>query len=455
MPSIQEQVHNLQRQVRTLQALVFILIILFGFSAFGDDFNVAKADFLRLPSIDKTHVQYFTTRYVDEEDREQLNAAFRFVVPSLSRTVLLDAIVPVQLTPTLYRVNIRNLQWGQEFRDTLKHKYPYNPKPGTRPLLVRADWFLQYVLDNTLSDNLYQLLIFGKELKTENEFLEFFKADIKSNFAFAFIEDDSGVAVNKTRILRVAPTLQNTPIWYTRDFADINDKNDPLENLTRETAYDASEVIGALPKRIGQTGEIGLLQAYGIFDGKGDVVTAAPPNVVVDYAGARGPELRNAISCFACHDEGLLEPSINALRRFNETGGVLGGHNKQDLIKINEQFNTSLKRGVTRWNEDFKLAVTACTGLEPKAVSAHVQNSIRTYDKKVTFEQAAKELKVTEKHLSRLLIHLTRLSQSTGKPILPARVVQLPHVPISREIWEAQWYKLWYYRVKTRSLLQS
>lgn len=470
--SIQDQIDKLRGQVRilqismsillqilfiwsALQILVFVLIVLYGLNAFGSDFQIAKADYLQQPRHLKPYVQYLTTAYTDEAERNKLDTALKFTVPSLSRTVLLEAIVPIQLAPTLYRINLKNLQWGQEFRDTLKTKYPYNPRPGTRPLLIRADWFIPFVLDNTKSKNLYQQLIFGKELKTENKFLEFFKTDRNSSFAYSFIEDASGVAVNDTRILHVAPTLQNTPIWYTRDYAEINDKTDPLENLTRAPPHDASEVIGALPKRISATGEMGLLHAYAIFDGKGKTVTAAPPDIVIDYAGARGPELRNAVSCFACHDQGLLEPSINALRQFHEAGGVLGvQHSSNDLIKINEQFNTNLKRVITRWNEDFELTVQACTGKPASEASASLQSIIKQYDKKVDFKQAALELGTTEKRLAGLIIHLTALSKQTGKPILPARVVQLPHVPISRDIWEAQWYRLYYYYMKTRSLLQ-
>jgi hypothetical protein len=445
--SIQEEVNSLKYQVRILQGIVIILILVLGAKAFGNDVQVAKADFRSVPVHIGKYYQYFSTAYVDPSEREQLEIAFRLTVPSLSRTVLLDAAIPQQLTPTLWKVNLKHLQWGNDFIKAIKKDYPYDKSSkGYRPLIIRADWFVQYALDNTKSDNLYQLLLFGRELKTEAAFLEFFKADVNSQFAYAFIEDDSGVALNKTRILQFAPTLQGQPITYTRDFKELNQDTDPLENLDRATPHDASEVIAALPKRIGQTGEMGLLQAYGLFDGNGDNVRNAPPDIVVDYAGARGPELRNAISCIACHNQGLLHPSVNALRRFNESGGLFGSADPQAAIKINERFNVSPKRQVDYWNESYRLAVEYCTGTTPEAASKAVQDSIKAYDRNVTFEQAARELRVTPRVLGRFIINLSQRTEKTGRPYLPARIVQLSKVPIRRELWEAHFMKLYVIR---------
>lgn len=390
---------------------------------------------------DYLYLYYLTTDNLPQAQREAAHRILSFVVPSLSSGTQLDAQLPVEVRPGLYRINTRNLGWQAQLPQILRDHYPYSEYEGDLPLVIRADWFCQFAMDQTKSKDVYFRLLFGKPIKTLDEFLSAVGAQQASTFTFGHIEAESRVAVNKVRLLTTVPTLRRTDCWITYDYREINAKTDPLENLTRgirdgKHDHDASEVIVGLPKSLaGSAGATGALQAYGLFNAQGAVQEVAPANIVVDHTNTRGVEIINPLSCVACHIEGLREPSSNALKRYLESGAEAYINDYQAQQEVDRFHLTEIRKWITRANEDYTAAVRACNGYTPAENSKAFIELIRAYDHSLSLEDAARELYVAPEELRNALGYWT-----AARKAMPARLAELAHGGIiHRDSWESEY----------------
>lgn len=398
--------------------------------------DLAHADRLKYES-EYDYLYYVTTRNLPREQRERMARILAFTCASLSSSTLLDRQIPVEVEPTLYRINTRDLGWEKVLPKALKANYPYQFEQGKNPLVFRADWFVQFAMDQTKSKELYFELLFGKNVETLEEFLGFVGAKDSTEFTFGHIEANSRVAVNKVRILTTVPTLQRTDTWITFDYEEINAKTDPLENLTRgirdgQHDHDATEVIAGLPKSLPGTGETGALQVYGLFNGQGQVQEVAPTNIVIDNTNTRGVEIINPLSCVACHVEGLRPPSTNALREYLRSGAEAYINDYEAQKEVDRFHLTAIEKWIVRANEDYEIAVKACNGYTAAENSAAFIAVIREYDRPLSIEDAARELYVSPEELRNALGYWT-----SAKKKMSARLASLAHGgTINRESWE-------------------
>ncbi len=114
---------------------------------------------------------------------------------------------------------------------------------------------------------------------------------------------------DKARLLEEYPTNTRGYYWVTRDSKNASGKKDPLENLlARPVDHDASEAIASFVKTY--NGKGGTAQAYFLANAKGDRQEKAPADIVEDHTRVRGVEIKNTISCVACHLEGLRLPTV-------------------------------------------------------------------------------------------------------------------------------------------------
>ncbi len=136
-----------------------------------------------------------------------------------------------------------------------------------------------------------------------------FQQDI-NNFRVDFLgEATSVISLGKNRLIVRDPQDATAGyFWQTFDTLALN--GIPQRNLFQfplllQTGgraifdFDASEVIYSLPNG---------LQAYALFDAKGNRLNLADPNVVEDNTGAnpKGAVIVNAASCTRCHQAGLI-----------------------------------------------------------------------------------------------------------------------------------------------------
>jgi len=388
------------------------------------------------PSSEWQRVQHVTLHPYADDDHQRMLGVLRWLVASNSRTQPIEPTMPHPTeSPSLWMLDVDALQW--EFLPSiLAKRYPYYSYHGTRPAVIRADWLIVFLLDQTISGQASNKLTFGKAVSAESDYMDQFGA--APGDPITFIEDNSGVAIQKTRSLNLQNTASEFPIWFTRDFRTIDQDSDPLENLLRKSKHQATEVISALPKLILSTGERCLAQHYALFNGAGKGIYAAPIDIVFDHRAPRGtPELRASVSCVACHQTGLNQPTANAVRQFTKAN-LIDVEDASTAIAIQAKYLTKLDRSIQRWNQDYATFVEATFQGTPTELSEAVLAICREYDRPVTLNSVASELSTSADNLKVSL-------RSSQVPIdLPARVIGLTQgMTMPRAAFEEHFPKLW------------
>ncbi len=386
------------------------------------------------------YTYYLTTAGVPPEKREQLDCAMRFVMPSLSLKPLVDDQIPLQVTETLYCIDTRNYGWETSLPQVLL-SYPYAKyKPN---LVIRADWFIPFATDCAESDAYYRLL-FGKRFAKRDDFLKVLKVENDPQYAFGLIEGESGVAVQKIRWLESRPVPRGY-IWGTRDSAKIDFNKDPLEHPDGSFKHDAEEWIFGIPKLSSAKGTRGTLQGYFLSNGKGVTQDVAPPSIATDHTGIRygSKEIRNGVSCIACHTPGLNAPTVNEFRSLIEEG--VDVYAKKGVQQQLEAFHLSdIGKELSRNNEDFQDIVEHCTGVTSEEAVECYFNVVQEYDAPISILHASTELGCEPKELQLALAYESNKGQFTARL---ARLAQGKE-GIPRHAWESGAYLQAYYALQ-------
>jgi len=394
-----------------------------------------------LPVTAIPYTYYLTTAGVPAEKRAQLEIGMRFILPSLSMKPLVDEQIPQQLTDTLYFIDTRNYGWERSLPKVLKD-YPYAVY-GYPSLVIRADWFLPFATDCSENGAYYDLL-FGQRFKTRDEFTKFLKIENDRKYAFGLIEGESGVAVQKVRWMESRP-IPRGYAWVTRDSEKITFDSDPLEHPAGDFKHDAEEWIVGVPKLSSATGKRGALQLYFLSSGQGQTQDEAPIKIVQDHTKIRygSEEIRNGISCIACHTTGLNLPTVNEFRSLIEEGADI--YAKKGVQQQLEAFHLSdINKELTRNNEDFQDIVEHCTGVSSEQAAKAYFNCVQDYDAPLSILHAALEVGCTPKELQLAIAYASNDGKSTARDVRLAQGKQ----GIPRHTWEDGGYIRTYYAVK-------
>lgn len=416
-----------------------IIAVLAVFAASSDS-DAAFADLRTLPPEVQVHTAYLTTSTVAPEHREPLGQIIRFVVPSLSHKPYLGDQLPVAVDGTnLYRLDLAGLGWERVWADVIRKHYTPTYRPdlayaGHVPLVVSGLWFVAQVTDpEETADAHYQLLYSGKPPKTAAEFRRFWTVNGDGALAFGRIEDRSGVARAKRRLLENAPVANRAYFWQTYDSEVVAGETDPLENLTaRPPKHDATELIAGIPKHLGSKG--GTLQAYFLANAKGERQEKAPADIVTDDTGIRGVEIRNTISCISCHTDGIRHPTIDAYREYILSGARIYAKDKAVQEEIDRYLDSPIAKEIERNNADYEAGLELCNGLSAAENAMLYRYCVTLFDQDVTLEQAARELYETPEEFRLALGNYSRTYQLTA-----ALAEMSQGKSMTRKQWEANY----------------
>ena len=174
---------------------------------------------------------------------------------------------------------------------------------------IHVDWFVAQASLPPLYHDLLSLPLTDRELETRLE------VDVPQNLLSApgvrvwrAGTNNSGVSNNNRVIER--HTSQHGAYWKSYDFAgSVGTQNiftHPLSFI-----HDGGEVIFNLPNG---------LQAYYVTNASGGRLDDAPINIVSNPA-ASDPTVRNGLSCFGCHTEGMktFEDEVRSVIESNAT----------------------------------------------------------------------------------------------------------------------------------------
>lgn len=410
------------------------------------DYDAAIADRAQFPVSEHGYLYYLSTSHLEGEQQSKCNAILAYVVASSSSQQVIEKATPVQLQNGLHRVDLRDLQWNWRAWIKLVNRYPYNDRPGTLPLVIRADWLITQLADTSQGTDLYSLL-YGDEKINRDQFLKFWgvNTDRRSHFAIIAKGDQSlSPVVARVREVENADTNQRTSAWLTLDAAKLTRETDPLEHPSGGAKHDAEEYIVGMPKVSILTGDRGMLLAFFLSNAKGERQESAPPNIATDHTSwRRRGDIRNGAggSCIGCHTQGLLEPGISELRQYikgNDAGVDLYVAPKalQEQVEL-FRLSSSAKQ-IARDNEDFAAALKFTNGLDGRANSEAFRSTIDSYDNDVTLQLAARELNT---QADELRLAIAYYNQSGGK--ISARLAGLlDGLPMPRTRWEDAdgWY---------------
>jgi len=240
-------------------------------------------------------------------------------------------------------------------------------------------------------DSQYRL-IYGTPPKNTKEFRAFWKANEDPQFLFQFHEAQSGVGVNPDRNVLQFDTATRGSLWATQDSENPVGEKDP-GNYGKRLKFDAGEEIALAP--VQYNGEQGAKFVWWLANGKGERQEFAPARIVTDHNQIRSSEIRNTVSCIVCHVEGLRPFTRDGFKEFITQGSRVAADKKTQQL-IDQQYQAGVAQQLEADNKLYAKFLEMCNGFTPAQNAKAFESVVRTYDAKVTREQAAREVYMTD-----------------------------------------------------------
>ena len=284
----------------------------------GEMLNTIETHLMSLPSFDRAFARYFTmTHLYNAGETPDILQEYRNGLSKLINSLSWGSAVtnpqPIDLQGTILYIDLRHYEWdANDGWTTIEAEYPYHisfDAPAQTALKaqltrlqgemkadipsIHADWFIAQASLPPLYHDLLSLPLTDRGLETRLE------VDVIRNLQNApgvrvwrAGTNNSGVSNNNRVIER--HTSRYGAYWKSYDFAgSVGTQN--IFNHPLSFTHDGGEVIFNLPNG---------LQAYYLVNAIGSRLDEAPINIVSNPA-ASDPTVRNGLSCFGCHTEGM------------------------------------------------------------------------------------------------------------------------------------------------------
>ena len=284
----------------------------------ADILTTIETHLMSLSSFDRTFARYFTmTHLYNAGESEGILQEYRKglykLVNSLSWGLEVTNPQPIDTQNTIFYIDLRHYEWDVNDAWTqIETEYPYHisfdapEQTALKAQLTRlqtemqadipaihVDWFVAQASLPPLYHDLLSLPLTDRELETRLE------VDVLRNLQNApgvrvwrAGTNNSGVSNNNRVIER--HTSRYGAYWKSYDFAgSVGTQNIFTHPLS--FTHDGGEVIFNLPNGF---------QAYYVTNASGFRLDDAPINIVSNPA-ASDPTVRNGLSCFGCHTEGM------------------------------------------------------------------------------------------------------------------------------------------------------
>ena len=298
------------------------------FISAGEMLNTIETHLMSLSSFDRAFARYFTmTHLYNAGETAQVLEAYRNGLSKLVNSLSWGGAVinpqPIDPQGTIFYIDLRHYEWDRnDGWIQIEAAYPYHisfDAPSQTALQtqlgrlqtemssnipsIQVDWFLAMAASPPLYHELLSLPLTDGELETR------LGVDVDRNLRDApgvrvwragF--NNSGVSNNNRMVERHA--FRDGAYWKSYDFAG----NVGTQNIFTHPisfTHDGGEVIFNLPNG---------LQGYYLVNASGFRLDNAPINIVSNPA-ASDPTVRNGISCFGCHTEGMktFEDQVRAV----------------------------------------------------------------------------------------------------------------------------------------------
>ena len=288
------------------------------FTAPGEILDTIESHLTSLPAFDRAFARYFTLTHLRNAGvPAQLLGEYRKALNKLINSLSWGANVinphPIDPHGTIFYMDLRHYEWDRnDGWGLIEAQYPYHI-PFNAPTqaslktqlgrlqnemkcdipAIHVDWFIAQASLPPLYHDLLDLPLTDSALETRLE------VDVIQNLLNApgvrvwrAGTNNSGVSNNNRAIER--HTSRYGAYWKSYDFDGSVGRQNIFTHPLSFTA-DGGEVIFNLPNG---------LQGYYITNATGFRLDDAPINIVSNPA-ASDPTVRNGLSCFGCHTEGM------------------------------------------------------------------------------------------------------------------------------------------------------
>ena len=284
----------------------------------GEMLVTIESHLMSLAPFDRAFARYLTlTHLYNMDERVEILGEYRNALSKLINSLSWGSEVtnpkPIDPQETIFYIDLRHYEWDvNDSWRKIEDVYPYHisfDAPAQTALQeqlarlqtemncvipsVHIDWFLATASSPPLYHDLLSLPFTDSELESRLEV----NVDRNLNNApgvhvWRAGFNNSGVSNNNRVVERHASRYG--AYWKSYDFAgNIGTQNIFTHPL--DFTQDGGEIIFNLPNG---------LQGYLIVDESGERLNEAPINIVSNPA-ASDPTVRNGISCFGCHIEGM------------------------------------------------------------------------------------------------------------------------------------------------------
>ena len=316
-----------------------------------------QADLRKSGERSRRFLRYFTLTHLynlgeSEEELQTYRNAFAKLINSLSWNT--EIIMPVAIDPakTIYRVDIREVQWSSDTWEEIEDANPYflamatpdalecYDNTQTRMPYVRIDWFVFAASKPPL----YHTILGIPETDTELE--QNLRVNVEANIEQEKVAragfNRSGVSQNNRLIEHHQAPYGS--YWKSYDFGGNTGPQNLFEHPLGPDGddpfkHDGGELIFTLPNG---------LQGYMLVDDQGRRIDKGPIEIVSD---PKRPDksVTNGVSCMSCHYTGVIPkadeigPAVRAnLKAFENAEDILALYPEGD--KLSQLYEQDAKR---------------------------------------------------------------------------------------------------------------
>ena len=334
---------------------------------------------MSLAPFDRAFARYFTMIHLynageSAQILQEYRKALYKLVNSLSWGSTVTNPQPIDPQGTIFHIDLRHYEWDvNDGWTTIEAEYPYHipfdapTQTALKEQLTRlqtemkadipaihVDWFVAQASLPPLYHDLLSLPLTDRELETRLE------VDVVRNLTNApgvrvwrAGTNNSGVS-NHNRVIERHKS-QHGAYWKSYDFAgSLGTQNIFTHPLS--FTHDGGEVIFNLPNG---------LQAYYVTNASGFRLDDAPINIVSNPA-ASDPTVRNGLSCFGCHTEGMktFEDEVRTVIESNATPA----YDKEQALRLyvaQSEMDALLQEDTNRYRVALEATGGAFGGIEP------------------------------------------------------------------------------------------
>ncbi len=329
-----------------------------------------RADLEAAGERDRRFLRYYSIVHlynanVPDSELDGYRIGLSKLVNSLSMNREIAVPLPVDSTKTLFRIDLRDLNWSFDTWKRVVDAYPYGIETvtpdlqrvkalsGSQLAYIKADWFVATASAPPLYHDILELPNTVQELEKKLGLDLARDIEQEKNVQRGGVRN-SGVSRNNRVVERHLSSFG--AYWRSFDFSSNIGEQNIFQNPLQFKAA-GGEIIFNLPNG---------MQAYYLTTGEGKRLDKGPVGIVFDRNNPDSPEVVNGRSCMSCHYAGMknltdeVRPMLESIRTAPyDLDKALALYQKQDRLDASlkqdaDRFGQAIRRSGGQSSADFR-----------------------------------------------------------------------------------------------------